>query len=260
MIAPAPTDIYIAAFTARCAARRQPGQPAVEQPGLHGLLPSAQSPLTRLLVTDDHALSALAELLPDVQAGMVDVFATATRCTALLHDRPPWRAESLTAMSCGDLQAVPAIALPGGLSLRPVRRGPPGEAGRDTVALEDAVATAIDATPGIAETPSALAAYLRSLPRAFSFLAAVDDGGAVRATSGAGAFGPEATVIFVNTEPGWRGRGIGRAMTAAALHAARDAGARRASLDASPAGLSIYVRLGFDVVGALTRFAHPGLR
>jgi len=82
--------------------------------------------------------------------------------------------------------------------------------------------------------------------------------GAVRATSGAGSFGSEATVIFVNAESGWRGRGIGGAMTAAALRAARDAGARRASLDASAAGLSLYLRLGFEVVGPMTRFARAG--
>ena len=258
MIPLSPSDIYIAAFTARCEVRRHPGQPVVAQPGLHGLLACAQDPLTRLLVTDDRALHALDALLPGVRAGMIDVFAVATRCTALISGQPPWGAEALTAMSCADLQAVPAIALPKGLSLRPVRRRVTGDHAPDAVALEDAVATAIRATPGIPETPRALAGYLRSLPTAFSLLAAVDDGGAVRATSGAGAFGPEATVIFVNTEPGWRGRGIGGAMTAAALRAARDGGAHRAGLDASHAGLSIYLRLGFDVVGTLTRFSHPG--
>jgi GNAT superfamily N-acetyltransferase len=252
-----PTDIYTAAFTARCAARRRFGQPAIEQAGLYGLLACAQVPLTRLLVTDDRALDTLASLLPGVRAGMIDVFAEATRCTALISRQAPWRAEGLTAMSCGDLRAVPATALPEGLSLRRVRRHAVRDPTPDTVTLEDAVATAIRATPGTAETPGALAAYLRSLPGAFSFFAAVDAGGAVRATSGAGAFGPEATVIFVNTELGWRGRGIGGAMTAVALRAARDAGARRAGLDASPAGLSIYLQLGFDVVGGLTRFS-PG--
>jgi ribosomal protein S18 acetylase RimI-like enzyme len=58
----------------------------------------------------------------------------------------------------------------------------------------------------------------------------------------------------VNTDPGRRGRGIGQAMTAQALSAARRAGARFAALDASDAGRSIYLRLGFDVVGMLTRF------
>jgi len=80
----------------------------------------------------------------------------------------------------------------------------------------------------------------------------------VLATAGWGAFGEEATVIFVNTQPDWRGRAIGRAMTAAALRSALHGGARRASLDASYAGARIYRRLGFDVVSATTSFFHTG--
>lgn len=253
-----PPDVYIAAFIARCDARRHPAQPAVDQPGLHGLLACAQAPVTRLLVTDDRAQDALAALLPDARAGMIDVFAAAARCTELAGGDPAWKPEALTAMSCGDLRTVPATPLPAGLGLRTVRRRTTGDDAPDAVALEDAVATAIRAAPEIAETPAALAAYLRSLPAGFSLFAAVDGGGAVRATSGAGAFGPEATLIFVNTEHGWRGRGIGGAMTATALRAARAAGARRASLDASSAGLSLYLRLGFELVGPVTRFSRSG--
>jgi ribosomal protein S18 acetylase RimI-like enzyme len=65
-------------------------------------------------------------------------------------------------------------------------------------------------------------------------------------------------MIFVNTDPDWRGRGIGRAMTAEALHAAKRTGARRAGLDAINAGLSIYVRLGFEIVSEITRFHCTG--
>jgi ribosomal protein S18 acetylase RimI-like enzyme len=61
-------------------------------------------------------------------------------------------------------------------------------------------------------------------------------------------------VMFVNTAPDWRGRGIGRAMTAAALAAAQEDGARHACLDATDAGLSIYLQLGFEVVTRTTRF------
>ncbi|MDQ6729289.1 MAG: hypothetical protein M3022_03020, partial [Actinomycetota bacterium] len=195
----APLDVYIAAFIARCNAQRHPAQPAVDQLGLHGLLASAQAPVTRLLVTDDRAHDALAALLPDARAGMIDVFTAATGCTELIGGRTAWRPEALTAMSCGDLRTVPASPLAAGLSLRPVRRRTIGDDAPDAVALEDAVAGAIRAAPAIAETPGALAAYLRSLPAGFSLFAAVDDGAVVRATSGVGAFGAEATVIFVNT-------------------------------------------------------------
>ena len=53
-------------------------------------------------------------------------------------------------------------------------------------------------------------------------------------------------------------RGIGRAMTTAALHAARGRGARQASLDASTAGVRIYTRLGFEASSAVTRFRRTG--
>ncbi len=44
-------------------------------------------------------------------------------------------------------------------------------------------------------------------------------------------------------------------MTATVLHWTNEAGAHRASLDASPAGLSIYSRLGFAPVSSANLFA-----
>jgi predicted N-acetyltransferase YhbS len=61
--------------------------------------------------------------------------------------------------------------------------------------------------------------------------------------------------MFVNTDPNWRGRGIGQAMTAAALSAAQGLGAQHACLDATDAGQSIYSRLGFEPVTQTTRFS-----
>lgn len=70
---------------------------------------------------------------------------------------------------------------------------------------------------------------------ATSVFAAVDDGGVVRATSGSGTFGSQATVTFVSTDPSRRRRGVGHAMIGAPLRCARNAGASRACLDASGA-------------------------
>ena len=147
------------------------------------------------------------------------------------------------------------MALPNELTLRPVRRLS-GDA-PDGVPLEDAIAVAALAAPALDEPSAPLAAYLRSLPPAFRLLAAVGEDGAVRATSGFGLFGSQTNVIFVNTDPGWQLRGVGRAMTAAALRAAQDAGGRQAYLDASNAGLSIYHRLGFETVARMTQFSSP---
>jgi ribosomal protein S18 acetylase RimI-like enzyme len=92
------------------------------------------------------------------------------------------------------------------------------------------------------------------LPAATRLFAAIDDDDVVRATCGCAVFGTVASVMFVNTHPDWRARGIGRAMTVAALRAAAEHGARHACLDATDAGLSIYRRLGFEALTASTRF------
>jgi GNAT superfamily N-acetyltransferase len=132
------------------------------------------------------------------------------------------------------------------LTLRPVT-----SAG---VPLSDAAAAAMRADPRIDEPAEAFVAFLLSLPPATRLLAAVDGDGVVRGTSGYDASGAFTSVLFVNTDPAWRGRGIARAMTAAALGAAREQGAQHACVDATDAGLPIYERLGFELVTRTTRF------
>lgn len=248
-------DMYVAAFRSRCDAYRRPGSTQVDEPGVLGLLAWTEDPLARLLVTDDRAYGVLEALLPRVHAGLITAFASASRCADLVADHQTWRITTPTAMACRDLRIVPMLPLPDDLTLRPVRRRPDDDP--DGVPLVEAAATAMRAQPDLVGGLDAFAAYLRSLPAAFGLMAAVDAAGAVRATAGSGAFGIHASVIFVDTDPGWRRRGIATAMTSAALRAAREAGATQACLDASDAGMRIYLRLGFQVVGAVTRFYRP---
>jgi GNAT superfamily N-acetyltransferase len=247
----AAVDVYLEAFLARCVAMRHPGQAVVHEPGMYGLLPSRGDGHTRLLVINDGAHDALSALVSEARSGMITVCAAAARCTTLLHDRPAWRGDTATAMICRDLGTVPAFARPSELALRPVRRL--SDDAPDGVPLAQAIATAALADPGITD-PQALVDYLQSLPPAFGLFAAVDDAGVVRATSGSGAFGTTASVIFVNTDPGWRRRGIALAMTATALRSAWQSGARAAGLDASDAGRQLYLRLGFQTATPTTRF------
>jgi ribosomal protein S18 acetylase RimI-like enzyme len=244
-------DVYVRTFLARCGAMLPSGRGMLDEPGIHGLLPYGDHRHTRLLVTDNRARDLLTTLIGEARSGMITVCAGAGQCAALLAGNPAWQAGTATAMISRDLDRVPTVALPCGLTLRRVRRladdTPAG------VPLTEAVAAASRADPGITD-PQALADHLRSLPRAFGLWAAVDDGGVVRATSGSAAFEATASVIFVNTDPDWRRRGIARAMTAIALRAAQQAGARHAGIDASDAGRELYRRLGFENATAITRF------
>lgn len=234
---------------------RNSGRRTVDGLGVRGLLAGADDPRIRVLVTDDRAYDVLAGLLPDARAGLVSVLATAPRCVQLASGSLGWASDVVSAMVCRDLHTVPTVPLPAELTLRPVQRLPDDEPG---VALEEAVAVAISATPTIEDPPAVFAEYLRSLPSTFRLFAAVDSDGVVRATSGSGVFGQYAAVIFVNTEQDWRGRGIGQAMTAAALRAAQRSGATQACLEASSGGRSIYHRIGFETVGTLMRFLNHG--
>lgn len=249
LVSATPVDLYSAAFSARWGPMQTRGRTTIGEAGLRGVLPGAEDSQARLLVTDDRAHDVLAALLPHARAGMIRVFETAERCAQLVADQLGWGSDTVTAMVCRDLNAMPVLPLPDDLTLRSVRRLA-GDS-EDGVALVDAVALAIEGPPG------GLGDFLRTLPSTFRLLAAVDSGGTVRATSGFGVFGCYATVIFVNTDPDRRGRGIGQAMSAHALRAAQRAGARQASLDASDAGRSIYLRLGFEIAGSVTRFASP---
>src|SRR4051794_16021350 len=222
---------------------------------MYGLLGCDSDPRARLLVMDDRAYDELRTHLPDVRAGHITAFPKAVRCAELVSGDPGWKRSTATAMICQDLRDVPAVPLPCGLTLEPVRRFDRDAA--SGVALHEAAALAGLADPGLDGSLDSFASYLRSLPPSIRLFAAVDGEGHVRATSGSGVYGHEAIVLFVNTHPAWRRRGIARAMTAAALRAAHRSGARRACLDASDASLRIYQRLGFQAVTETNRFFRP---
>ncbi|MGL4177062.1 MAG: GNAT family N-acetyltransferase [Dermatophilaceae bacterium] len=250
-----PHDTYAAAFDARCAAADGPGMRRVDEPGVRGVVPVDGRSRAELLVLDDRALDALSVVLPLTSAGTVRVYEAADRCAELIRQDRRWTPTAATAMTCRDLGDMPTPPLPDGLTLRPVRRiaeDPP-----DGVPLTDAVAAVARAVAPREVSTAILVAYLRSLPAGTQLLAAVDDDGVVRGTSGSRTFLSDAYVFFVNTDPGSRRRGVALSMTAAALHSAVRSGAVRASLDASGPGIRLYRRLGFTAVTQITQFSRP---
>lgn len=58
------------------------------------------------------------------------------------------------------------------------------------------------------------------------------------------------TLFFVGTQPALRRRGVGSAMTMAAIELARERGIRTAALTSSAAGQALYRRIGFRTVGS----------
>lgn len=246
---------YVHGFRERVDSMRKPGQRVIDEPGMVGLIGTEAHPLDgRVLVTDDRALELLSELLRGPLARVVNVFSGAEACHRLLAEAGGHRQEPCTAMLAAALDTIPELPLPEGLTLRQVSRTPDDG---DGVPLEHAAEAALRADPSAAPADSleGFVAYLRSVPNA-RFLAGVDELGAVRATAASANWGTTTGVFFVDTEASWRGRGVGTAMTAAALRAAAAAGATTACLDASALGLSIYQRLGFREVSGCTLFVR----
>jgi ribosomal protein S18 acetylase RimI-like enzyme len=245
-------DVYVAGFLARCRATAEPGRAVLDADGVHGLGPARETGQVRLVVSDDRGHDRLAGLLAGARVGMIKVAAAAPRCAELVAGTLGWDFDRTTAMAGRQIGTTPELALPPGLTLAPVRRladDPPGG-----VALEPVVALSIAVAPVIGDSARQRLEAIRGWPAAFRLFAARDADGRVRASAGCGVFGEHADIMFVNTDPAWRRRGVATAMTAHALRVANRAGARHACLDASGAGASIYRRLGFEDAGGLTRF------
>jgi GNAT superfamily N-acetyltransferase len=168
-----------------------------------------------------------------------------------------WTVSESEAMVCRDLSAVPDLSLDRSLRREeiPVHSGAGTRAGLDLLAAAE-FAIAADPTPD--GTAAQLAGHLGTMVPAPRLLAATDASGRIRATAGCRVSGPDAAVFFVNTDPGYRRRGIGAAMTATVLRAAHELGATGATLDASAAGASVYRRLGFESAGVVTKFLRNG--
>jgi ribosomal protein S18 acetylase RimI-like enzyme len=244
-------EIYGDAFVARNRHELDSAPVLLTIPGALGMA------WIRLLITDDSGYDRLVAEAAGAWRGVVMVFEQAARCQEFLRGHAGWSAgRSELAMVLRDVQTVTGTTLPDGLRLRPVDRGT--SESPDAVPLKDAAAVAVASDLSITGSADEVAGFLSGLPPSVRLFAAVDEKGVARATSACHVFGEYTQIFFVNTEPTWRRRGIGQAMTLEALRSAASLGARRALLHATDDGASIYMRLGFEPVGLVTRYSGAG--
>ncbi|HKS92940.1 MAG TPA: GNAT family N-acetyltransferase [Tepidiformaceae bacterium] len=149
--------------------------------------------------------------------------------------------ESEPAMYLSDLPAHPAPSP--GLIIREVRDAP------DIARYAEIDAPAWHVvTRGIART-------VREFPD-FTMLLGELNGDAV-ATSMAVVTDGIVGVYNVQVRPSHRGRGFGRALTAAAIEVGRIAGCTAATLQSTPMGLPLYTAMGFQTRYSVTVYARP---
>jgi predicted N-acetyltransferase YhbS len=86
-----------------------------------------------------------------------------------------------------------------------------------------------------------------------------DDDGTVVGTGLVTVNGPAAWIGTVWVDPGWRRRGVGLALTQAAIEAGEEAGGRTLLLVATEAGRPLYEGLGFEVQTWYRMLEAPGL-
>lgn len=155
--------------------------------------------------------------------------------------------EQRTAMALDDLTRLREAPLPPDIVISPVavRQSSEGSS------LEEAVRLSVlyGEDPSASSRDLEIEAQLLRRLTGIRFFAALEADGRCVATGGSRVVDGGALVAGVATLPSHRRRGIGTAITAVALRAAAEAGAREAFLDSSPEGVGIYRRLGFAEIG-----------
>jgi GNAT superfamily N-acetyltransferase len=100
-----------------------------------------------------------------------------------------------------------------------------------------------------------LTEQLLALPGVTLYLGRVD--GEPVCTSALVQTGEVAGIYWVATLPDFRGRGLGAAITWAAVQGGVDRGCRVASLQASAMGAPVYIRMGFDTPTHYVKYQQP---
>lgn len=220
----------------------------IEEPGAVGLVPADDGVHGGLLVWDPAAEGPLREaLVADSAPQWVALLPPAVQLAEVVSESGWGRQEQRVAMAMPDLSRLTLPPPPPDVVIGPVAV----RQASDGVSLEEAVRLSVlyGEDPSASSRDLELEAQLLRRLSGIRLFAALDAEGQCVATGGSRVVDGAALVAGVATLPSYRRRGIGTAMTATALQAAAEAGAREAFLDSSPAGVGIYRRLGFAEIG-----------
>ena len=220
----------------------------VEEPGVVRLVSDDDGVRGGLLVWDDVDPAPLRDVLAaEGTPQWVALLPPAVRLAGVVADSGWDSQEHRVAMAMPDLSRLQQPPVPTEVTIRPVavRQAAEGSS------LEEAVRLSVlyGEDPSASSRDLELEAQLLRRLSGIRFFAALDADGQCVATGGSRVVDGAALVAGVATLPAYRRRGIGTAITAVALQAAAEAGAREAFLDSSPAGVGIYRRLGFAEIG-----------
>lgn len=248
-MSPPTWDAYVA-FRTRALHRLAAltGGRLVEEPGVVRLVPAEDGVRGGLLVWDAVAPDPVREVLvADTAPQWVALLPAAAELAPVVAESGFDRQEQRVAMALPDLSRLQQPPLPPDVVIGPVavRQASEGSS------LEEAVRLSVlyGEDPSASSRDLELEAQLLRRLSGIRFFAALDAAGQCVATGGSRVVDGAALVAGVATLPAYRRRGIGTAITAVALQAAAEAGAREAFLDSSPDGVSIYRRLGFAEIG-----------
>jgi ribosomal protein S18 acetylase RimI-like enzyme len=148
------------------------------------------------------------------------------------------------------LGQLPEPALPAGLVVERV------EQAADVADYVDAYASSFGVGPEIRDAVVKAESGLRTdLGRLIRLVGRVD--GRPVATSAVVISDGVAGLYWIATDPEYRGRGIGAALTAEAMAVGRQYGASVCTLQASGLGEPVYRRLGFTPVGEIELYSPP---
>ncbi|MEV6010797.1 GNAT family N-acetyltransferase [Streptomyces sp. NPDC051976] len=209
---------------------------------LNGVLRLVERPVDEAAVDAETRLSGLPWhwwIGPDSHAGTAQA----------LEARGYRRAGSMPVMATS-LDAVPAPPHPAGLTIEHVNTR------ERVVDYVDAYATSFGIGPdlrdAVIETETGLPTDLGQLVRLVGRI----DGRPV-ATSAVLISDGVAGLYWIATDPAHRGRGVGAALTAAAMRIGRDHGMAVCTLQASSQGQPVYTRLGFERVSEVVLYSPP---